>query len=616
MKSKFVRRLLAAGLTLALCLGLMATNVFAAGTVNDVKEKTGDDGSIVVTVYDNDPDASSDSGTGGETNVEDHVAVKDVSINALRIGSVVELTSTDASGKVSTQVAFGLDTTICEKLGVDTDAAIANQSGTYYFAPTAVQAALETANGAQSGAAVTQATIEAYVEGKTTDKKNDVTDEDGVATFDDLDYGLYLLAKSELPSNATTDLVPFLVSVPMYVEGEKSWNSTVYAYPKVRAAEITIAKTVDDNDSKDYTVDDDKYVNAGQTLNFTVTTTIPAAETGNSPATKFTSFVITDTNAGNSLNLNETNIENTKSPLQVTLKEEKEEPQVFTLFWDGIASSEYEALEDGEKAKYDYYYSYNAGNGVLTVTLTDAGLVDLNGWLDKDKTLNVMYKANVATDVNFSTTLTNTAKATYQREGMTGTADTEEATVNLYTYGIDLTKTLSESGVNINANTIKFELYTNATCTADSKISVVQGTGSDGGYWQAAADGSTSGEMVVTGGSTDGKLNLYGLEPGTYYLKETATMSGYALLEKPITIDITAPETPGDEPTATVNGANAQVKNGVVSLTVENTLLTAGFKLPQTGGAGTLAVTAIGLGLLCVGIILLVVYRKKGSKNS
>ena len=114
---------------------------------------------------------------------------------------------------------------------------------------------------------------------------------------------------------------------------------------------------------------------------------------------------------------------------------------------------------------------------------------------------------------------------------------------------------------------------------------------------------------------TNGKLNLYGLEPGTYYLKETATMDGYTLLAQPITIVIADVDHDGTA-TATVNGANAQVPDGVVSLTVENTRNTAGFTLPQTGGAGTLMVTAIGLGLLCVGVILLVVYRRKGQKNS
>lgn len=570
MKSKFVRRLLAAGLTLALCLGLMATNVFAAGTVNEAVEinpsgGAKNDGKIVVTVYDNDPDTSSDSGNGATANVTGGKPVDGVGINALRIGSVVELTSTENS-TVSTQVAFGLTQDYCDLLGLATDEAIASQGDTHYFAPTAVQDALSK---------VDQTTIEKYLKehGTTTKVTGETPDADGVATFDDLDYGLYLLAKSELPSNATTDLVPFLVSVPMYVEGEKSWNSTVYAYPKVRAAEIELTKTA-------AAPADDSYVKSGETIPFTVTATIPAAATGNSPATKFTSFVITDTNANSTLNIDE-------SSLKVKL-----------------------GATELKKDQNEYQSRYEGG--VLTITLESAGLAKINDGLGNAQTLTVTYNATVATDVNFSTTLTNTANLSYQREGAAVDA-TKNATVKLYTYGIDLTKTLSDKTDSITANTIKFELYTNEKCTPDSKIPVAPGTG---GYWQAA---STESNYTMNVG-TDGKLNLYGLEPGTYYLKETATMSGYALLDEPIAISISAVAgTPGTAPTvtATVNGAAAQVNNnGVVFLAVENTKLTTGFKLPQTGGAGTLAVTAIGLGLLCVGIILLVVYRKKGNKNS
>ena len=479
--------------------------------------------------------------------------VEGVGINALRIGSVVELTSTDGSGTVSTQVAFGLSNDMVTLLGLGTDQAIASKDTTQYFEPAVVQAALSTAN---------KDTIESTLNGAS-NKINQVTGSDGAATFTGLNYGLYLLAKSALPADATTDLVPFLVSVPMYVESTSgdAWQSTVYAYPKVRTADITISKTVDDTDI---------YVNAGQTLRYTVTTTIPAAATGNGTANEFTSFVITDTNTDSTLNIDESTV-------------------VVKLGDDALACT---PVYDGS---------------VLTLTLTTADLDALNANLNQAQTITVTYDATVATDVTFASKITNTAKATYQRDGMTEAADASD-TVDLYTYGIDLTKTLSDSGT-ITPSTISFALYTNETCTDANKIPVVSG---NGGYWKAAAEETTPVVMYV---DTNGKLNLYGLEPGTYYLKETATMDGYTLLAQPITIVI-ADENHDGTATATVNGANAQVTDGVVSLTVENTRNTAGFTLPQTGGAGTLMVTAIGLGLLCVGVILLVVYRRKGQKNS
>ena len=561
MKLTIVKRLLATALTLAMTAGVLGTSVMAAGTVNEVKEKTGENGSIVVTVYDQTPGAA---GTGAQISGLSN-PVDGVGINALRIGSVVELTSTD-NGTVSTQVAFGLTDTYTRLLGLNTESAIASQEGTFYFAPTAVQNALKTAN---------QTTIEAHLE-SAAEKKNDVTENNGIAQFDGLNYGLYLLAKSALPSDATTDLVPFLVSVPMYVESESGadWTSTVYAYPKVRTPDITISKTVDDQDSTTY-ANGDIYVNAGQTLKYTVTTTIPAAATGNGSANEFTSFVITDTNAGNTLDINQSTVE-------VMLGENELE---CTPVYNG---------------------------SILTLTLTENGLVALNNGLSQEQTITVTYDATVATDVPFSTELTNTAKATYQRSGMTAVADTDTAAVELYTYGIDLTKTLSDSGA-IDENTISFELYkTNDGGTLSDPVPVKSG---NGGYWVAksAAEPNTNTYTMYVG--ANGKLNLYGLEPGTYYLSETATMDGYTRLDAPITIVI-ADENSDGVATAKVNEADAQVTGGVVYLSVENTKNELGFTLPQTGGTGTLVVTAIGLGMLCAGVILLVVYRRKGQADS
>ena len=586
MKLTIVKRLLATALTLAMTAGVLGTSVMAAGTVNEVKEKTGENGSIVVTVYDQNP---GDAGTGAQIS-DLSSPVDGVGINALRIGSVVELTSTD-NGTVSTQVAFGLTDTYANLLGLATNSAIASQGGTFYFAPTAVQRALSTANENTStdDGVVTQATIEAYLDNPDHGATNSVTGTDGVATFDNLDYGLYLLVKSALPSDATTDLVPFLVSVPMYVESERGadWTPTVYAYPKVRTADITISKTVDDQDTAAYE-DGDIYVNAGQTLKYTVTTTIPAAATGNGSANEFTSFVITDTNAGNTLDIDQSTV---KVMLNGTLLTSTED---YTVVYPGSQE----------------------GSSVLTITLTDTattgGLAELNKDLSSQQTITLTYDATVATDVPFSTELTNTAKATYQRSGMTAVADTDTATVELYTYGIDLTKTLSDSGA-IDENTISFELYkTNDGGTLSDPVPVESG---NGGYWVAksATEPDTNTYTMYVG--ANGKLNLYGLEPGTYYLSETATMDGYTRLDAPITIVIADGDSDGAA-TAKVNEADARVTDGVVYLSVENTKNQLGFTLPQTGGTGTLVVTAIGLGMLCAGVILLVVYRRKGQADS
>lgn len=580
MKYHFPKRLLSAALTLALLAGLLCTSAFAATYVGATEIApvggTDGDGKITVTVYDYAP---GNVGNGDKIQNPQGTPVDGVGINALRIGSVVELTTEETpDGGATTQVAFGLGKTMVTALKLDADMAIASNGDISYFKPQDVQKAVEKAD---------QAALEELAAGQ--GSSNKVTGDNGVAEFTGLTYGLYLLAKSKLPAEATTDFAPFLVSVPMYVN--ESWTQTVYAYPKVRTDKATLTKTV---------ADDDKYVNAGQTIPFTLTATIPATETAQGATKPFGSFVITDTNDGKTLSID------TISQFNVALKAE-----------DSAQSVNLDKTTEDSQQNGDYYIGYtDSSDGqdkVLTITFTADGLAELNKNLDQNQTITVTYNATVNTGVtSFNSKLTNSATLTYDRGS--GPVTASSSAVNLYTYGIDLTKTLSDASDKIGADQITFELYEDSNGALGAKVPV---TGSDGIYWQAKTEESPAVAMHVTSGSNSGHVKLYGLEPGTYYLKETATQNGYALLDQPITIVIsTSGDVSVSDPTvsATVNNADATVSNGVVQLSVTNTKLTTGFQLPQTGGEGTLLVTAIGLGLLCAAVVLLVVYRKK-SRN-
>ena len=573
MKHSIPQRLLSALLLLALAVSLFATAALAepvAVAAADVVVKTGRDGSITVTVYDTDPGTP---GTGAQWTPDTSVqGVEGVGINALRIGDVVELTTT-VGGKVQTQVAFGFTLEVCTLLGLSTNNAIASLTDdattTYYFAPSAATAALGTKN---------QATIEEHLDTNAT--LNYITGANGIASFTGLTYGVYLLAKSALPADATTDLSPFLVSVPMYVEADGTWNKDVYAYPKVRTGTLAITKTATVGDNDDPAI----YVNAGETIQYTISVPIPATGSGAGGTQNFAAFTVTDTNEGNTLNIT-----------------------------GGIAGVTVSLVNDTttkelDPADYTVTYPGNGPNSVLTVTLTDAGLQKLNAGLDQAQTFTITYSATAATDVDFSTGLTNSAALSYDR----GSGSlTNSASVTLYTYGIDLTKTLSDRDTTITPGAITFALYTDADCTA--KIPMTPGTGPNDGYWRAASENEPATVMSV---GTDGKLKIYGLAPGTYYLKELTTMNHYTRLAAPIVIVITGaatPEAPGAI-TATVNGEPVTPQGGLVPLAVENTRNTNGFNLPQTGGAGTLAAIAIGLGLLSCAVILLVIYRKKENR--
>ena len=83
------------------------------------------------------------------------------------------------------------------------------------------------------------------------DKHSQVTDADGLATFDGLEYGLYLVVETKAPKKVTQRTDPFLVSVPMtrtvdYTKDSKvseanaDWLYDVHVYPKNSTAMGTV----------------------------------------------------------------------------------------------------------------------------------------------------------------------------------------------------------------------------------------------------------------------------------------------------------------------------------------------------------------------------------------
>lgn len=85
----------------------------------------------------------------------------------------------------------------------------------------------------------------------TVDKHSEVTAADGLATFNNLEYGLYLVVETKAPKKVTQRTEPFLVSVPMtrtvdYTKDSKvseanaDWLYDVHVYPKNSTAMGTV----------------------------------------------------------------------------------------------------------------------------------------------------------------------------------------------------------------------------------------------------------------------------------------------------------------------------------------------------------------------------------------
>lgn len=124
------------------------------------------------------------------------------------------------------------------------------------------------------------------------------------------------------------------------------------------------------------------------------------------------------------------------------------------------------------------------------------------------------------------------------------------------------------------------------------------------------------GEEVTATGTVgdDGILRFEGLSAGTYTITELVAPDGYNLLDQPITVSFTwsAPSTEGGNCTWTVTSGNADVVNGIITLTIENDK---GSTLPETGGIGTTIFYVVG-GILVVGAGVLLVAKKRMNADS
>ncbi len=92
-------------------------------------------------------------------------------------------------------------------------------------------------------------------------------------------------------------------------------------------------------------------------------------------------------------------------------------------------------------------------------------------------------------------------------------------------------------------------------------------------------------------------LVINGLKAGTYWLRETKAPDGYNKLEKDIKITVTN----NNDGTYTIS---TDRKDGInVSDNIVTIVNTSGAHLPETGGTGTLLLTAVGALLVAVAMI-------------
>lgn len=520
--------------------------------------------------------------------------------------------NTKTGSAETTEFLAALDLTTDDAYRTDHDS---NQNRVWYFESDTLIDALSASLEANATAAKTA--LEAYMSANDGTAMPE-TDENGKASAENLEQGLYLVVETRVPENVTNTTAPFLVSLPMTTIDGDAWNYDVVCYPKNETGAPDLEKTVreanadtgkNNGSTNDIT---DGYVHTatasdGDVVDYQIISTLP---TITSSATALTTYTFVDElSKGIQYNKNDVKIE----------------------WFTDKSCTDLIATWTEVDGKFNVSYTdYSAESGsAMTIAMTESGLAEINGAESvydsnastlrgySNCTIRITYACAVNSDASTvygDSGNPNEVELTWKRTN-TDYFDTLKDDCHVYTYGLDLTKEFSDN--NGDFSNVLF-LIKNST---------------DGYYVQAELKNDV---YYVTGHTTQeaeaarfspvptGKLLVKGLEDDSYIITEVATDDGYTLLDENISVTIsqsesgtfcevcgkallTASATVNDKP-VTMLEDNGSV-SALVPLTVTNTR---SFDLPKTGGQGSMLLYGLGIfAVLTAGIITVLYIRKR-----
>lgn len=280
-------------------------------------------------------------------------AVEGVEFTYLRVADI-EAYSTDENGEHNIITLYGFtDTAFLSAVGLETSSAHHTENGVYYFTSETLNTAL--AVDLKENATTVKNSLEAYVRNGGTAMP--VTDEYGnsKAAIDEL--GLYLVVETKVPENVTATCDPFLVSLPMTAIDGSGWNYDVTVYPKSRTGMPTLEKTVREaKASNDITngYAPNATASARDMVDYQIISTLP---TITSEASYLSQYTFADKlSKGIAYNKND----------------------VILSFYKGAACTELLSAWDEASGKFNVAYSELSTGQQMTITMTDAGLAEIN----------------------------------------------------------------------------------------------------------------------------------------------------------------------------------------------------------------------------------------------
>lgn len=242
--------------------------------------------------------------------------------------------------------------------------------------------------------------------------------------------------------------------------------------------------------------------------------------------------------------------------------------------------------DNHEKLIYDTDYTFTETTDGFTIDFSEAFLKRFE---DKEYALIVMYSATLTEKVVIGGT--GNTNETYLKYGVS--SESNHSTTTTYTFGIPVLKYTGDVSKPLAG--AKFKLYTDSNCNEESTALKFNLNNNKYRY------DSTNGKTVLTSLETTGRIDIEGLEAGTYYLKEIEAPKGYNLLKNPVTIKIDSEGKIFVNNSTTENTGDVKVENK------------SGTVLPSTGGTGTTMIYLVGAVLvLGSGVVLATKRRVKG----
>lgn len=524
MKS-LMKKVFAAAAAIATVFGLAATTVATANAA-------GDNATLTV--------STTDAKFAGKT----VNAYKMFSATVSSDGGAVSYTLTDG------WKPFFMSSTLDGLTGV-TDANVNDKANEYVSKLTGKEKdlsafAAKASNWAQTNNITADATA--------TVSKNAATDGKYTATFTNLDYGYYVVA---VPGATVAD------TNSQYAALVRVHSTSVDA--EIKGALPTVDKKVQVNGTGKDATD----AKIGDTLTFTLTSTIPDMSAYNTYTFNFKDTLskgltfgqVTSVKVGDTTLTKDTDYTVTTAPadsgktlLTVAMKDFKTKQQA------------------------------NAGKKI-TVTYTAT--------LNKDAVVGGAGNVNSATIQYSNNPSTN------------GTGESEPSKVRVFTYGFTVDKYTGKN-YDDTATRLAGAEFTLAHKggTAISFVKVADSATQNAVYRVAKADEAGATTTITT--PANGKVEFRGLENGEYTLTETKAPAGYNKLASAIGVKVNGQNNGTDTTNATVtitynndngNDYNQTASNGVIP--VQNK---SGAILPGTGGMGTIAFTVIGVLVIALGV--------------